>query len=142
MHSACVVVLQPIPPDHFCYHLVIVALMAPVAYEHTLAVYQQFHAVYIVHSSLIHRTSGIDGRERVNCHHTARIVVAKVAKRVGKGVAECFIDVGQRPTWFHDLMHRRVDFLLQILIKVQGLRLNGLSNVIKCRGVAFRVFLR
>lgn len=66
------------------------------------------------------------------------VVIVMVADRLGQGAALGFIDAAQGATRIHDLFHARVYFLVQIVLKVQEVNINGISYVIRSRLVPIR----
>lgn len=72
---------------------------------------------------------------------TACIVLVTVAERLVRCVAVCSIYVEQSIFRIHDLIYPCANFLVQLVVKVKGVNLNGLPNIIRHRGVTLREFL-
>lgn len=103
--------------------------MVAIEPDYAIAFSEKRYAVEVVHSSRICCTSWVDSREKVYCHHAASIVVVIVAERVGQHTVLFVINVTQSVIWFHDFNHPNLDFLLQILVKIEAVNLNNLSIV-------------
>lgn len=116
--------------------------MAPIEHEYEIALFQQLYVVLVVHCSGVCRTFAVDGRQKVHRHHAACMKVVIVVERLGQHASVRFIDVAQRISRIHDLIHPCVDSLVQIVFLVQNMNLNGISNVIRNSGEALREFLR
>lgn len=52
-----------------------------------------------------------------------------------------FTDVVPRVILVHDLIHPRMDFFIQIVVKVQGVNVDGFHNVAITRQMAIGGFL-
>lgn len=105
--------------------------MRAIEHNHAKDVFQQRYAVDVLHSNRVYRNLRVLGRGKVHRHHSGQIVIAIVAERLGQGANVRFIDVAERIIWTHDLTHSRVDFFVQIVFMVQGVNLNGFSNVLR-----------
>lgn len=70
------------------------------------------------------------------------IVLVIVTERLGQCAASFYIDVEQGADQICDLIHRRVDLIVPIVLKVHAANLNALSNFIRRKGVDRREFLR
>lgn len=112
--------------------------------EHNYAVDypQELHAVNVVRSCRNCHTFKVDDKFKVDHHQATRIAVVIVAERLGQSVVLCFIDIAQHSIPSHDVIHFHVDFLVQNMLEIGGVRLNGLSNAIIYEGVASRGFIR
>lgn len=95
-----------------------------------ISIFQQLHALDAVHNNRVYRTFGADGREKLHPDHSVRIVIFIAPEIPGQQVAMCLIDGTQRVIRIGSLIHPGVDFLVQIVVKVKGMNLNGLSNVL------------
>lgn len=60
-----------------------------------------------------------DGIEKVDNHHAKCICLVTVLEQLGQSAAVCFIDVWQRIIRIYGLIHLRVDFLLQMVVKTR-----------------------
>lgn len=69
-------------------------------------------------------TIAVKSGDIVHAHHAVRIVISTISERLRQRGAVCFFDVMQRVTRIYDLIQRRVDFLLQLIVKAQRLNLN------------------
>lgn len=85
-------------------------------YYNATAVFQQLHAVKVLHQSWKGRTLAADGRGNIHCHNIARVVVVVAADRLGQRAEECFKDGAQRIIWIQDLMHPCVYLVVKVVI--------------------------
>lgn len=116
--------------------------MKAIVHDYEIAVFEQLYVVEVVRSSRIYCTFVVDGRGKAHYHHAARKVLGIVMERLDQGAAACFIDLAQRAMRIRDFIHAYIDSFSQIVAKIQAVKLNGLFNVIRRRGVGVRGFLR
>lgn len=76
--------------------------------------------------------------EKVHSHHPSRIVLVLVAEKPSQCAAVGIVDVAKKSIQMHDMIHRQVDLLVQIVFKIQTLTIDGLYNFIRHGGFAFR----
>lgn len=116
--------------------------MPTMEHDHAVAVLQQFHAYYDVHTRCICCSCRVDDSIKVHCHHTASIVLVTDVAQLSQPAAVCFIDITSRVTQIYDLIHRYADLLVQVVFKIQGANMNALSNIMGLRRVRSRGYLR
>lgn len=85
--------------------------------------------------------SGFTVNKKVHCHHAMNTVVVTVAGRFVQCAPTCLTDVAKSVTWIRALIHLGVDPLVQMVVRVDRVTLNGRSNVSRPKRVAPRSFL-
>lgn len=110
--------------------------------DHTIAVFQQLHVVDGVHYSRVCGPAQLGGRRDVHRHNSPRTVTVIIAGRLGARSAVYLIDFRQGVIQIRYFINHCVDFIGRILVKAQGVDLNGLFNVIVRREVAIREYRR
>lgn len=73
-------------------------------------------------------------------HHAAFTIPFVITENFDYCAAATFIEVTQRVVRIQNLIHARTGFLLSIAIKVEGMKLNGLCNVVIRTVVALETF--
>lgn len=116
--------------------------MPIIGHDHTIRVFYQLYAMDVAHSPWEGLTFWNASKGEAHSHHAARIDVRAASKKLGQGKAVMFIDIAQRDIRIHVPIHRRIDFLVLIVMKVQKMYLSGLNNVVKHWWVDLRGFLR
>lgn len=109
-----------------------------IEHGHAIAVSHSSYANNVVYKSRVCYTLALEGRGNVHLHHAARINVDVVPEGPGQRAAACLLEDAQTDIWIHDLIQPGVDFLPQIVIKIQRVKLNDLTNVSRDRGVPLR----
>lgn len=112
--------------------------MVPVEHERTTVIFQQLHVVDGVHMLRVRDRFRIDHNVKVRRHHGAHIFLVLVVERFRQHVAKCFINATKTFILIQMLIHARIHFFLQIVVKVQGVYLERLPNVIIHRWGAVR----
>lgn len=99
--------------------------MKPIKHGYIIAIFQLLHAVDGMNSSRVGEYFQFDRGVGVHCHHAVRIVIFIVVKRLARSVVVHSIDTVQKIIRIHDLIHPCMYFFVQIVVKVQGVKLNG-----------------
>lgn len=107
-------------------------------YDCAITIFQRLHAVYGMNNSTICSTFFAEVRQQVRHHHATRIYVALVAEQPVQRAAEGLTETAKKARQILELIQRRADFLVQIVVKFQAVTLNGLFNVNRHVGVALR----
>lgn len=111
--------------------------MTAIERDHAVAVFRRLSAIDTMHSIRIFRTIRIVRTEKVHHHHTARLVLVVLAKRICQPEAMYIVGTAKRVIWICDLNRPRGDLLVQIVAKIQRANLNGTIDVMKRRSEAF-----
>lgn len=115
--------------------------MAPIKHEHGIAVAHRLYAIDVVYNCLLCRLFGAYSGRKVHRHYPARTVLVIVVEELVQYASLCFIYIAQGTNLIHDSVHRRLDFLVQIVVKVQEVNLLGAFNAIRRRGLVLKEFL-
>lgn len=102
-----------------------------IEHNDTVAVFLRHHAVDVVHSSRVCRSSEVDDGGREHRHHALRIAVSILMDSLRQVTAVCFIEALQRVIRMYQLIYIHVDFLALIVIGIERVRLNGFFGVIR-----------
>lgn len=105
--------------------------MTAVEHYHVVAAFRDLDAVANVRSSTVYGSFRVDGRQNVHRRYIACIVIVLVARRLGQLAAAYLIVFAKRVIRIVDLIHHRIDLLVQGAAKHGEANLNGLFDVIQ-----------
>lgn len=99
------------------------ALMTLIKHDHVITVFYQPHIVGFLRSSRLCRSFAVDSKGNVHRYHAMRIARVIDAKTFGQHTAMGFVDVAKRDIRNGDIINLRVDLVVQIVIRVEGMNL-------------------
>lgn len=86
--------------------------------DHTIAVFEQLPVFEVIHSSRICVIIVAHLTGNIHRDYIARLSVVEVAEQHGQRVAASFVNLAWRAIYVHDLVHPRLDVLVQIVLDV------------------------
>lgn len=104
-----------------------------IEHDRAKAVLHHLLSIDFASTSRVFRTLGIDSGKRENHHPAARIVKVNAVERLSQCVVVDFINITRKATWLLGLIHALVVFLVNIVVRVRMVKMNGLSNFISRR---------
>lgn len=107
--------------------------MTATEHNHAIAVFQQPPAFNVVQNIHLCRTNGVNGREKVRCHHTARIAAVIDVERLYQRTVLCFLGASKRVIRIRTSTQPRAILLAQIVPKVELVNLDDLFSFTRSR---------
>lgn len=91
--------------------------MTTIWHDRAIAIVQKLHVVDGMPSSCMCVTFRTYCRGELQCHHAACVIVAIVAKQLGRRVAVCLDDITQRRAVTKEFIHRSANLIVRIVVR-------------------------